>query len=341
MTEPTLRILSLGAGVQSTTLLLMALEGILPRLDYAIFADTGWEPRSVYEHLDRVTARAHEDEAAGFPVIRVRKGDLRADVLNLDKMSAIPAYTMRADGHKGMQSRKCTQKYKLTPIRTMVRSLLGAETFSHECPYCEGGGVRVAPWRAKRGDHTPGPCSVCDGTGTISRTGQPSGGKWAEQWVGFSTDEIGRVSSIDTRYSRARYPLLELGMSREQCIAWLRSRGWTSVAKSACIGCPYHGNRTWRQMRDNDPASWRDAVQFDQEYRSGAGLESQRFLHITCKPLDQAPIDRIRPSEHQQLDILDAVYEARLEEGDPDGCSPYGCRSGSMTYPPTKETGRL
>lgn len=56
--EPTLRILSLGAGVQSTTLLLMACEGLLPRLDYAIFADTGWEPQRVYEHLDRVSAVA-------------------------------------------------------------------------------------------------------------------------------------------------------------------------------------------------------------------------------------------------------------------------------------------
>jgi hypothetical protein len=35
-----LRVLSLGAGVQSTTLALMAAEGKLPGLDAAIFADT-------------------------------------------------------------------------------------------------------------------------------------------------------------------------------------------------------------------------------------------------------------------------------------------------------------
>ena len=58
MSEPDMRVLSLGAGVQSTTLLLMAVEGILPGLDCAIFADTGWEPARVYEHLDRVSAVA-------------------------------------------------------------------------------------------------------------------------------------------------------------------------------------------------------------------------------------------------------------------------------------------
>lgn len=58
MSEPTIRTLSLGAGVQSTTLLLMSLDGTLPKVDYAIFADTGWEPQRVYDHLDRITALA-------------------------------------------------------------------------------------------------------------------------------------------------------------------------------------------------------------------------------------------------------------------------------------------
>ncbi len=44
MSGPTIRALSLGAGVQSTTLALLAVEGVLPMPDVAIFADTGWEP---------------------------------------------------------------------------------------------------------------------------------------------------------------------------------------------------------------------------------------------------------------------------------------------------------
>src|SRR6202171_711134 len=48
-------ILSLGGGVQSTALALMAVGGDLPpdfrRPRAAIFADTGWEPASVYAHL--------------------------------------------------------------------------------------------------------------------------------------------------------------------------------------------------------------------------------------------------------------------------------------------------
>ncbi|MGW4075944.1 hypothetical protein ACWELB_20940 [Streptomyces asiaticus] len=176
-------------------------------------------------------------------------------------------------------------------------------------------------------------CSVCDGLGTVSRVGSPPAGVWAEQWIGFSTDEITRVSNRgDTRYSKSRYPLLELNMSRAQCEAYLKARGWGSVAKSACIGCPFHGNAEWRRMRDTDPASWWDAVAFDREYRQGLGMNHERFLHISCKPLDQAPIDKIQRREQQQVDMFDVEYEAgleRAEEGDPDGCSPWACRSGS------------
>ena len=45
-------VLSFGAGVQSTTLLLLSCDGLLPRLDHVIFADTQWEPQAVYRHLD-------------------------------------------------------------------------------------------------------------------------------------------------------------------------------------------------------------------------------------------------------------------------------------------------
>lgn len=78
-------VLSLGAGVQSTTLALMASGGELPKPDAAIFADTGWEPKAVYEHLDRLAA---ELGRAGIPLHRVAEGNQIADIeagLNVDE----------------------------------------------------------------------------------------------------------------------------------------------------------------------------------------------------------------------------------------------------------------
>lgn len=395
MTGPDLTLISLGAGVQSTVMLLLAASGELPRVDGAIFADTGSEPAAVYAHLDRLEKEIAAP--AGIPIYRVSYGNLGDDLLDSDRMAMIPAYTMReervevvdawaicpaacgwaaqlfdwtsdllagdpvwskwaaaaeddqpapcpiCDSHgkiplrthletvqdKGMQGRKCTQTYKLRPLLDQVRLLLGADVIRRPCRYCKATGRRVAPWRAKRGEDTVGTCSVCRGTGEIAQVQQPPAGRWAEQWIGFSTDEVGRVSDRgDTRYSRSRHPLLELGMSREQCVTYLRQHGWDSVAKSACVFCPYRGNKEWRQLRDEAPDDWKSAIDFDEAYRTGAGLNSRRFLHITTVPLAKARIDRIRPSELMQLDVNDAVYAQRLENGDPDGCGPFACRSG-------------
>ena len=53
----TAHVISLGAGVQSTTLYLMASQGLItPTPVAAIFADTGWEPPAVYAHLSRLSA---------------------------------------------------------------------------------------------------------------------------------------------------------------------------------------------------------------------------------------------------------------------------------------------
>ena len=51
--EPELTVISLGGGVQSSVIALMATEGLIkPMPDYAIFADTGWEPQGVYRHME-------------------------------------------------------------------------------------------------------------------------------------------------------------------------------------------------------------------------------------------------------------------------------------------------
>ena len=44
-----MRVLSLGAGVQSSTVALMIEYGELPMVDCAIFADTQNEPKYVYD----------------------------------------------------------------------------------------------------------------------------------------------------------------------------------------------------------------------------------------------------------------------------------------------------
>jgi hypothetical protein len=92
-------------------------------------------------------------------------------------------------------------------------------------------------------------------------------------------------------------------------------------------------------MRDNRPDEWADAVDFDRQIRSGNArgnangkpLLREAYLHASRVPLDQAPIDRVSWHEWKtrQTDIFGQIADAEAEDGDPDGCSPWSCRSGS------------
>jgi len=125
MSNPRLRIISLGAGVQSTTLALMAAHGeIAPMPDCAVFADTGWEPTAVYRHLAGLTRELP------FPVHVVSAGNLRADAIAQtntlgQRFAAVPWFTLSPAGHRGMGRRQCTNEYKLRPIQRKVVELLG------------------------------------------------------------------------------------------------------------------------------------------------------------------------------------------------------------------------
>jgi hypothetical protein len=327
-----MRTLSLGAGVQSTTVYLLACEGVIPPFDAAIFADTGWEPDRVYEHLDLL--EQHGAKVDGPPIYRVSSGNIRNDALDpVHRFASMPLYVKapdmpctQCDGSKvtwladtdlpdepsnrlekprkcprckgtgrepdGMARRQCTSEYKLKPIKAKVRELLG---YPHPTPVPRGLRAEVA--------------------------------------IGISTDEISRVRDSDVKYMRNVHPLIDLDMSRKDCERYLKANGWNSVAKSACIGCPFHGNRQWRELREDAPEEWADAVEFDAAIRNGSAranangndLRGSMFLHRSRMPLAQAPIDRVTRREwsDRQGDLFDEV-----EDGDPDGCSPWTCRSG-------------
>src|SRR5262252_1989601 len=98
-----LRVISLGAGVQSTTMALMAAHGeITPMPDCAIFADTGWEPRRVYEHLQWLMS----GNVLPFPVHIVSGGNLRDDTIagmnsTRQRFAAVPWFTLSPRGKPG------------------------------------------------------------------------------------------------------------------------------------------------------------------------------------------------------------------------------------------------
>lgn len=121
--KPDLVVLSLGGGIQSSALALLAEDGRFDyRPDVALFADTGNEPGYVYETIAAISERV------SYPVEVVSRGrNIAEDVYNGTQANGIPGFVsipVRRKG-KGFSVRQCTQQYKLLPINQAIREHLG------------------------------------------------------------------------------------------------------------------------------------------------------------------------------------------------------------------------
>lgn len=267
-------VLSLGAGTQSSAMLMLALRGELeplgyPPLDAAIFADTGDEPKAVYDYL---AVLQDECDRYGVPLYVVHGADgvpLSEWATSTDRKAdnlGVPAFVAHSDGTRGMARRKCTGRFKIDPIKRQVRALL------KEC-----------------------------------------GGKRALQLIGMSLDEVQRMKPADVQYIEHAWPLVDLGWRRQRSIDYLHEIGLPEPPRSACVYCPYRSDHEWRLLRDHDPEGWTRAVQFDRDLRAANRYwesEAQRqgrklgaydgdlYVHRQLVPLDE--VDLSTPQDHGQ-----------------------------------------
>ena len=268
------RVLSLGAGVQSSTMALMFETGQLsPPPDVAIFADTQAEPQSVYDYLEYIKRMVHR-----FPIVTCSNGSLVKDVLRgqleppffiyksdeqfsteiskwvrlcddkknefekKNGMECPKSLLPRRPSRQGMLRRQCTASYKIKPIQKAIRVILGYKKYQ----------------RVKE-DVT--------------------------MLIGISTDEIQRVKDSRIPWIKNEYPLIDLDMSRSDCLKHFDKMSLVRPPRSACYMCPYKNDNEWVDMRDNSPDEFKKAVKFDRDIRTLDGEDFKNFLHKSCVPL--------------------------------------------------------
>ena len=229
---------------------LMASEGEFDRVpDCAIFADTRWEPPSIYEHIQWLRDQLR------FPLYVVDNGrSLREDVKALTNHSGstsyvdIPVYLKGGDGETdGIGRRQCTDNYKIRPIRRRIRELLGLRP----------------------------------------RQRVPAG-TTVELWLGISTDEAIRIKDSRDRWMTNRYPLIEAGMSRSDCLKWWKERYDRPLERSACVACPFQSRQRWVETKRRWPGLFAEAVEIDARMRDGLALYKTPYLHMLRLPLAEA-----------------------------------------------------
>lgn len=266
-----LRILNLGAGVQSTTLYLWAIDGQLV-IDRAIFADTGDEPRAVYDHLEFLRS------LNGPPIDEVRNSkaslgeNLKSGMPEQNgRYIGIPTYLMSDDDQAGLGGRQCTSEFKIKPINKRIRELCGLA----------------------KGERSKGP-----------QVTQVMGLSFDEPKRVANVKT--RFQSI--AWSKPEFPLFDEYMTRADCVAYLEKRlpGY-KVPRSACVYCPFHSDSEWINVKSN-PDDWARALEVDKILRDPTSAcnthyTATQYLHKSCKPLDEVDFQPKAPDKQGRLNF--------------------------------------
>lgn len=260
---PMIRVLSLGLGLQSVTLAFMSARGDLPMLDAAIFSDTGEEKRATYEYLDYMRP------LLPFPIHVVRRPGMtlgqHAVKIAHEDVTRTSSPPWFTANPDGMLPKQCNSEFKKRPVQREIKRMIRERTGAHRLPK------------------------------------EPV----VEQWFGMTMDELNRLSDSGVAYLHHRYPLVEepFRFKRAQCETWLAERQLRIPPKSSCFYCPYQRNDQWRDMRDNHPLDWADAVAFDRAIRPGFfGMEGEAYVHKQRVPLDEVDLSTLE--DHGQGSVF-------------------------------------
>ncbi len=121
MSKKSIKIISLGWGVQSWALAAMSALGKLPPIDLAIHADTGWEKSKTYAFARKWTPWLRQHGVLVLTVQSKQAGKL----VNPHGGIAAPVFTAYEDGEKsGRLRRQCSRDWKIRPVRRLVRHLV-------------------------------------------------------------------------------------------------------------------------------------------------------------------------------------------------------------------------
>ncbi len=270
-----MKILSFGAGMQSTALALMSCENahakahgkefpypLVPIYDIVIFCDLGLEPLWVRKQADFVH-RACKTAGIRYKEIEAPLyQDFIRDFGN-KRVVSIPWWTLDKGGHKSKFPRNCTIDYKVDMISKYVRwELLG---------YKKGQRLRDEDKKAH------------------------------EMHMGFSYEEKKRCKESSNPMFINKFPLVEMGLERKDNYAYIKDTWGLDTKASACAFCPFHRNYFFSYLKTHEPTTYRRLLQVDRL------LEEN-----TPKPPTQSKLyisrSRKRLSELTAEDYDDAEY---------------------------------
>jgi len=234
-----MKILSCGAGQQSTALALMACDNVrnpgkfplVPIYDVILFCDLGGEREWVYRQVDFIRAKCQE---AGIPFYVLTGKNLKDDYMmnyGKNRVVTIPFWSIDENGRKGKMTRHCTIDYKIIQMQNFVRwNLLG---------------YRKGEWT------------------------KPEDIQAHEMHIGFTSEEKQRIFDSKHKLFINKFPMVEMGIERADNYAYVKEEWGIETKGSACLFCPFHSNYFFSECKHTCQSDYKIITDFDRMLEHG------------------------------------------------------------------------
>jgi len=255
-----MKILSYGAGVQSTALVLMSCENaraagdppypLVPVYDAVIYCDLGLEPPWVISQLE-FAQNACKKAGIFFKVLDTKLYQHFLENFGERRTISIPWWTLRDDGKKSKMPRNCTIDFKVNEITNYVRwELLGY----------------------KKGQRL-----------------KPEDVKGHQMHMGFGIEEQHRCHENPHQLFTNHFPLVDMGMDRAASYAYILEHWGLKTKASACAFCPFHRNYYFQYLKQYAPETYQAILKVDHLLRDKTPkppMDSDLFVSRSRKRLE-------------------------------------------------------
>lgn len=302
-----MRIFSSGGGTQSTAALVLSVQGVI---DYPIhiFANVGnnaEDPATIDYINDYIKPYAESNGIQWVEVCKKRDGkvvDLYDFAMAAERSIPIPVRMSRS-GAPG--SRTCTQDWKIVPISNWVKAQIPMDVIkkaNRAGRLVNKIGLvlteeesKLAAFKAKEAVHNAEfPIILAKG---------------------ISTDEAHRArTNSGFHFYRSAYPLIDLNLSRIDCIELVKKAGLPEPPKSSCWFCPFKTFDRWQTMRREKPQLFSKAVAMEKTLSDRAESLGRSKTYFTSRgttrsaPLDEVTSDQLSLLESLDLDFCESGF---------------------------------
>jgi len=124
------------------------------------------------------------------------------------------------------------------------------------------------------------------------------GVKQCENWIGIAADESKRQRRSLVRWFKHKYPLLELGLTRQDCLDLIARMDWPEPPQTSCIMCPQQTDKQWAHTKEHYPDEWQRVIDTECDIQR---THPNVFLHRSCVPIDQVEFGKTGQSNSDRI----------------------------------------